>query len=135
MAPKMQPVQSKRSQHQQSLAVRCQVAESSSAAPSSSAAANIELAQKLHINATAFNLAIKGYEKLKQTGQITNQRYLTIADMSMASSHPRLYIIDMEKQQVLLQTFVAHGRNSGLLFAKQFSNGVQTHINTCRDSS
>lgn len=84
----------------------------------------IELAQKLHINATAFALAIKGYEKLKQMGQITNQRYLTIADMSMASNHPRLYIIDMDKQQVLLQTFVAHGKNSGLLFAKQFSNLV-----------
>ena len=92
--------------------------------PSSSVAANIELAQKLNINTTAFTLAIKGYEKLKQMGQITNQRYLTIADMSMASSHPRLYIIDMEKQQVLLQTFVAHGKNSGLLFAEQFSNLV-----------
>ena len=86
--------------------------------------AYIELAQKLHINATAFILAVKGYEKLKQMGQITNQRYLTIADMSLASSHPRLYIIDMDKQAILLQTFVAHGKNSGLLFADEFSNIV-----------
>ena len=86
--------------------------------------AYIELAQKLHINTNAFILAVKGYEKLKQMGQITNQRYLTIADMSMASSHPRLYIIDMDKQAILLQTFVAHGRNSGLLFADEFSNLV-----------
>lgn len=82
------------------------------------------LAEKLHINSNAFNLAIKGYEKLKLLGKITNQRYLTIADMSMASSHPRLYIIDMENQVLLLQTFVAHGRNSGLLIAEQFSNLV-----------
>ena len=86
--------------------------------------ADIELAQKLHINTNAFILAVKGYEKLKQMGQITNQRYLTIADMSMASSHPRLYIIDMDKQVILLQTFVAHGKNSGLLFADEFSNMV-----------
>jgi hypothetical protein len=86
--------------------------------------ANIYLAEKLHINTNAFVLAIKGYEKLKQMGKITNQRYLTIADMSMASSHPRLYIIDMDKQQVLLQTFVSHGKNSGLLFAEAFSNLV-----------
>jgi hypothetical protein len=86
--------------------------------------AYLELAQKLHINAAAFILAVKGYEKLRQMGQITNQRYLTIADMSMASSHPRLYIIDMDKQAILLQTFVAHGRNSGLLFADEFSNLV-----------
>ena len=85
---------------------------------------NILLAEKLHINTNAFVLAIKGYEKLKQLGQITNQRYLTIADMSMASSHPRLYIIDMEKQVLLLQTFVSHGKNSGLLFAEEFSNLV-----------
>lgn len=80
------------------------------------------LSEKLNINSKAFLLAIKGYEKLKQLGKISNQRYLTIADMSMASSDPRLYIIDMEKQELILKTFVAHGRNSGLLFAKQFSN-------------
>ena len=82
------------------------------------------LSEKLNINTKAFVLAIKGYEKLKQLGKITNQRYLTIADRSMASSAQRLYIIDMEKQVLLMQTFVAHGRNSGLLFAKQFSNLV-----------
>ena len=85
---------------------------------------NIYLAKKLHINTNAFVLAIKGYEKLKQMGQIANQRYLTIADMSIASSHPRLYIIDMDKQEVILQTFVSHGKNSGLLFAEAFSNLV-----------
>lgn len=82
------------------------------------------LAEKLHINTNAFVLAMKGYEQLKKLGKIGNQRYLTIADMSLASSHPRLYIIDMDKQAILLQTFVAHGRNSGLLFAEQFSNLV-----------
>ena len=85
---------------------------------------NNSLSIKLNINSTAFLLAIKGYEKLKQLGKIANLRYLTIADMSMASSDPRLYIIDMEKQELLLQTFVSHGKNSGLLFAKQFSNSL-----------
>ena len=86
--------------------------------------ASIDLAEKLRINTSAFILAIKGYEKLKALGKITNQRYLTIADMSKASSEPRLYIIDMKKQELVLQTFVAHGKKSGLLFAKQFSNLV-----------
>ncbi len=86
--------------------------------------ATVNLSEKLKINSKAFILAIKGYEKLKQLGKLANQRYLTIADMSQASSDPRLYIIDMEKQELLMQTFVAHGKNSGLLFAKQFSNLV-----------
>ncbi len=85
---------------------------------------HLSLSEKLNINSKAFILAMKGYEKLKQLGKIANQRYLTIADMSMASSDPRLYIIDIEKQELLIQTFVAHGRNSGLLFAKQFSNSL-----------
>jgi hypothetical protein len=80
--------------------------------------------EQLKTNSKAFALAIKGYEKLKQLGKLSNQRYLTIADMSMASSQPRLYIIDMEKQVLLLQTFVAHGKNSGVLFAKNFSNKI-----------
>ncbi len=88
--------------------------------------ATVNLSEKLNINSKAFILAIKGYEKLKQLGKLANQRYLTIADMSQASSDPRLYIIDMEKQELLMQTFVAHGRNSGLLFAKQFSNLVRS---------
>lgn len=82
------------------------------------------LSEKLNINSKAVLLALKGYEKLKQLGKIANQRYLTIADMSMASNRPRLYIIDMEKQELLLKTFVSHGKNSGLLFAKQFSNSL-----------
>jgi hypothetical protein len=82
------------------------------------------LSEKLNINSKAVLLAIKGYEKLKQLGKIANQRYLTIADMSLASNHPRLYIIDMERQELLLKTFVSHGKNSGLLFAKQFSNSL-----------
>lgn len=85
---------------------------------------NTSLSEKFNINSKAFVLAIKGYEKLKQLGKIANQRYLTIADMSLASSKPRLYIIDLVKQELLIQTFVAHGRNSGLLFAKQFSNSI-----------
>ncbi len=82
------------------------------------------LSVKLNVNSKAIELAIKGYEKLKQLGQLNNQRYLTIADMSKASSEPRLFIIDMEKQVLVLQTFVAHGRNSGILFAKNFSNKI-----------
>ena len=80
------------------------------------------LSDKLSINNEAVRLAITGYEKLKQLGKLTNLRYLTIADFSKPSSEQRFYIIDMQAQVVLLKTLVAHGRNSGVLFAKLFSN-------------
>ncbi|MEY3208531.1 MAG: hypothetical protein RL064_562 [Bacteroidota bacterium] len=80
------------------------------------------LADKLNINSEAVRMAIIGYEKLKQLGKLTNMRYLTIADFSKPSNEKRLYIIDMQNQVMLMQTLVAHGRNSGMLFAKSFSN-------------
>ena len=80
------------------------------------------LASKININDHAISLAIKGYQKLKEQGKLINQRYLTIADFSKPSSEERLYIIDMESAELVLQTLVAHGKNSGTLFAKNFSN-------------
>ena len=92
---------------------------------STSASASVRsslLAGKLNINSEAVRLAITGYEKLKQLGKLTNMRYLTIADFSKPSNEERFYIIDMQNQVMLIQTLVAHGRNSGMLFAKSFSN-------------
>lgn len=80
------------------------------------------LSDKFHINSDAIRLAITGYERLKNLGKLTNLRYLTIADFSKPSSQERFYIIDMENEVLLMQTLVAHGRNSGMLFAKYFSN-------------
>lgn len=80
------------------------------------------LSDKFHINSDAIRLAITGYERLKSLGKLTNLRYLTIADFSKPSSQERFYIIDMENEVLLMQTLVAHGRNSGMLFAKYFSN-------------
>lgn len=85
------------------------------------------LSEKLSINKVAIQYAIAGYDKLKQSGQIMNQRYLTIADFSKPSSEKRLFIIDMEKMELVLQTLVAHGRNSGTLFAKSFSNKNESY--------
>ena len=83
---------------------------------------SMHLASKLNINDHAVSLAIKGYQQLKEQGKLINQRYLTIADFSKPSTQERLYIIDMEATELVLQTLVAHGKNSGTLFAKNFSN-------------
>ena len=37
-------------------------------------------------------------------------------------SRKRLYIIDVEAMKLLINTYVAHGRNSGSEYAKSFSN-------------
>lgn len=87
----------------------------------------VKLSEKLNINNEALSLAVKGYEKLKGLGRISNLRYLTIADFSKPSSEERLYVVDMLLEQVVIQTLVAHGRNSGTLFANLFSNKNASH--------
>ena len=87
----------------------------------------MHLTDKLSINNEAIRLAVKGYERLKNLGRIENLRYLTIADFSKPSSEERLYVIDMLLEKIVIQTLVAHGRNSGTLFANTFSNKNESH--------
>ncbi|MDP3394744.1 murein L,D-transpeptidase catalytic domain family protein [Sediminibacterium sp.] len=85
------------------------------------------LANKFSISKEAIQHAFNAYEKLKLSGQLLNQQYLTIADFSKPSSEKRLFIIDINKMELVLQTLVAHGRNSGTLFAKNFSNTNESY--------
>lgn len=74
----------------------------------------------------AFEQAYKGYYKLLEQGKVQNE-VLTIADFSKASSDERLFVIDMEKGKILFHTLVAHGRNSGLNYATEFSNKLESN--------
>ena len=65
----------------------------------------------------AFRYAWFGFQKMKLHNPI-----LAIADFSQSSRNKRLYVIDLLKKKVLMNTYVAHGRNSGEEFAKKFSN-------------
>ncbi len=47
--------------------------------------------------------------------------------MSQSSRSKRLYILDMDQKTVLVNTYVAHGRNSGTEFARSFSNSPSSH--------
>lgn len=74
----------------------------------------------------AFFAAFQGFEQLKLQGKIENE-ILTVIDFSLSSTQERLWIIDMKAQKVLMQTLVAHGRNSGFEFAKHFSNENESY--------
>ena len=68
-----------------------------------------------------FKSAYKGYHVLYQQGKVNNP-ILTVIDFSLHSKYKRLWIIDMNKQQILYHTLVAHGKNTGMALAKTFSN-------------
>lgn len=72
----------------------------------------------------ALDLALEGYEKLEN--ELKNP-VLTVIDFSLPSTEKRLWIIDLEKQEILLNTVVSHGRNSGMLMAEKFSNRPESY--------
>lgn len=69
----------------------------------------------------AFKNGITGYQKLKEEGKIRNE-ILTIVDFGMNSTAKRMWILDMSTQKVLYNTYVSHGKNTGLDKATNFSN-------------
>jgi hypothetical protein len=75
----------------------------------------------------AFEYAYKGYTYLQDRHLLGRDKILSICDFSQSSRNKRLYIIDLEQHKVLINTYVAHGRNSGTEYARSFSNGLQSH--------
>ena len=74
----------------------------------------------------SFFAAFQGYEILKLQGKIVND-VLTVIDFSLSSTEERMWVIDMKTQKVILKTLVAHGRNSGIEFATNFSNENESY--------
>ncbi len=77
---------------------------------------------QLGLSKEAYQFALKGFNKLKQQGQLLNSSILTIIDFSQSSNNKRMYVIDLYKKALLFNTYVAHGKNTGNEFADKFSN-------------
>jgi len=78
--------------------------------------------QKRGLKKEAFKYAYQGYKRLEEEGQLNKEGIITICDFSQSSKRKRLYVIDLNECKLLLNTFVAHGRNSGGEYARKFSN-------------
>ncbi len=77
---------------------------------------------QLGLSKEAYQFAVKGFNKLKEQGQLVNSSILTIIDFSQSSNNKRMYVIDLYKKALLFNTYVAHGKNTGNEFAEKFSN-------------
>lgn len=74
-----------------------------------------------------FELAMKGFTHLQQNGKYENDNIISIVDLSLPSTKKRLFVIDLSQAKVLFNTYVAHGRNSGKVVAKDFSNTPESY--------
>src|SRR4051812_27191724 len=92
---------------------------------SSSSAAGLYMTlslDSLGLSREAFAQAITGYENLLKSGIVLNSTILSIVDYSLPSYKRRLFVLDLQNGKLLFNTLVAHGRNSGQLYATRFSN-------------
>jgi hypothetical protein len=82
---------------------------------------------KAGLKREAFKYAWKGYTALVGKNVIQNTGIITICDFSQSSRRKRMYLVDIVNYKLLMQTHVAHGRNSGREYATRFSNKPESH--------
>ena len=78
--------------------------------------------EKKGLKKEAFIYAYTGYKKLEEEGKLNNEGLITICDFSQSSRRKRLYVINVNEYELVMQTYVAHGKNSGGEYARKFSN-------------
>ncbi|MFN3234314.1 MAG: murein L,D-transpeptidase catalytic domain family protein [Gammaproteobacteria bacterium] len=82
-----------------------------------------KIAPNLDIN--VLKLALKAYNHVDEKG-LNKKHILTVIDYRLPSSQKRLWVFDLDQNKLLFNTYVAHGKNSGNLYAKHFSNAHQS---------
>jgi hypothetical protein len=79
------------------------------------------------LDSDVLRLALNAAACARSAGAVRNDRLLTVIDYSKASTEPRLWVLDLERERVLFEERVAHGRGSGDNFARRFSNEEGSH--------
>lgn len=76
----------------------------------------IGLEDKISFN--AFKQAVKELNKIENR----KNNIITIVDFTKPSTEKRMFIIDLDSEEILISTYVSHGRGTGGLYAENFSN-------------
>lgn len=89
--------------------------------PSESMVANLSR-QAPTLRRDVLRLALASAGCANAEGLVPRNDLLTVIDYSMPSTQPRLFVFDMRTQKLRYRELVAHGKNSGGLLTKFFSN-------------
>jgi hypothetical protein len=73
------------------------------------------------VDPKVLNLALTAYVHARREG-LDNKELLTVIDFTKPSTDRRLWVFNIKKGQMLINTWVTHGKNSGGLYATSFSN-------------
>jgi len=70
-----------------------------------------------------FYKGLAGYNQLKETSKLSDTKeIISLVDFRKSANEKRLWVIDLKNKKVLFHSLVAHGRNSGEVYASKFSN-------------
>lgn len=86
--------------------------------------------QEAGLDLEVFNKAIVGYLNLSQQGKLSEKKLLTIANFDKPSSEKRLWVLDLGAKKILYNSLVAHGKNSGIEKAENFSNTAESNMSS-----
>jgi hypothetical protein len=71
---------------------------------------------------TVIKMALNAFYHAKELGVKIQKPILTIVDYTLPSTQKRLWVIDVEKKEILYTSMVAHGKHSGENYTTSFSN-------------
>jgi len=77
-----------------------------------------------------FDKALTGYYNMKRNHQVSEKPIITIIDFTKSSNEKRLWVVDIDKKELLFNTYVSHGRNSGDEYAENFSNDDSSYMSS-----
>lgn len=108
---------------------------SSSAAQARTAANKLALslaAKAPNASMLAVQLATEALERARADKALPggDPRVLALVDFSLPSTAKRLWVFDLNSHDVLFEEWVAHGRNTGDNFAREFSNRPESHMSS-----
>lgn len=72
------------------------------------------------LNKNVLKLALTAYTNADKKGAV-KKPVLTVIDYSLPSNKQRMWVFDVRNERLLYNTYVAHGKNSGVV-AQHFSN-------------
>lgn len=73
------------------------------------------------LNKKVLKMALSAYKRASAKGAV-KKPVLTVIDYSLPSYKQRMWIFDLRKERLLYNTYVAHGKNSGMDVPRHFSN-------------
>lgn len=80
------------------------------------------LHSETNIDDKALRVSLMAYMTAHRRGYVNNKQMLTVIDYSKPATEKRLWVFDLKRNRTLFNTYVTHGKNSGLLNATSFSN-------------